>query len=374
MKMSLSNFEALAYRYVLKPIFFSMDPSGVHQRAIVAGNIIGRSSILRALIKLTHATEDPRLDHSVFGLNFKNPIGLSAGFDKDGKVINAIESLGFGFTQVGTVTYGAYEGNSGPHLVRLPNSKGIVVNFGLMGEGISSVLNRLKDEDETLFPISISIGKTNCTRTATVDAGIDDYIACLREVKRSGIGDMYTLNISCPNTFGGEPFTDADSLSRLLSAVRGEGVAVPLLLKMPINLEWDKFRELVDVALEYNVDGLIIGNLQKDRSYPIIKDALSDDVRGGISGKPTWHHSNDLISRTYKYAGDRITIVGVGGVFSAEDAYEKIKRGASLVQLITGMIYNGPQLIGQINRDLVKMLERDGYKNIMEAVGSHHHG
>ena len=372
MNSLMCNLEAIAYRRIIKPMLFKLDPEEVHQRATTAGNLMGRSSVMRAVLKVVHGMQDEALDFSVFGLNFRSPIGLSAGFDKDGKLINVIESLGFGYTQVGTVTHGAYEGNAGPRLVRLPHSKGIVVNFGLMGEGVRSVLDRLKKEDETLFPISISIGKTNCTSTATVEAGVSDYVACLKEVMASGIGDMYTLNISCPNTFGGEPFTDAESLSRLLTAVRAEEVTKPILLKMPINLKWDKFREIVDVALEYDVEGLIIGNLQKDRGYPVIKDTLSDEIRGGISGKPTWSDSNDLISRTYKYAGDKIVIVGVGGVFSAEDAYEKIKRGASLVQLITGMIYNGPQLIRQINSDLVSMLKRDGYRNVSDAVGEYH--
>ena len=221
------------------------------------------------------------------------------------------------------------------------------------------------------YPISISIGKTNSTKTASQKAGIEDYYDCLKEFANAGIGDFYTINISCPNTFGGEPFTTPESLDPLLKKLQMVKTNKPIFLKMPINLEWKEFKQLLEIALKYKVNGVIIGNLNKDRQDPAIKDIIPEHVQGGISGKVTWALSNKLIYQTYKAYGKKLIIIGVGGIFSAEDAYKKIKRGASLVQLITGMIYEGPQLIGEINQGLVELIKRDGYKNISEAVGNH---
>ena len=186
------------------------------------------------------------------------------------------------------------------------------------------------------------------------------------------VGDFYTINISCPNTFGGEPFTNERDLNVLLKKLSTIKTEKPVFIKMPINLSWREFDELLKIAVKYKVSGVIIGNLNKDKKDPTVTDKIPAGLKGSLSGRPTWRLSNALISKTYQKYGQKLTIVGVGGVFSGADAYEKIRRGATLVQLITGMIFEGPSLIGSINRDLIDLLKRDGYESVTQAIGAFH--
>jgi dihydroorotate dehydrogenase subfamily 2 len=363
------RIEAWGYRNVVKPLLFAQNPEKVHERMLRVGKLLGKSGVTRSLVKSLFAYTDSRLEQEVFGLKFRNPVGLSAGFDKDADLVNILPSVGFGYFQVGSITAKSYKGNEKPWLYRLPKSKSIVVNYGLKNIGVKRVIRKLKRSRLKEVPVSISVAKTNCKEVANDEAGIQDYLESLSLLKESEVGDIYTLNISCPNAFGGEPFTEPNKLERLLVRIDELDLKKPMLVKMPVDLVWDEFKLLLDVVLRHRCVGVVISNLTKDRSDLKTNDDISN-IKGGLSGKPTEEKANELISQTYKYCGDRLKIVGVGGVFSAEDAYEKIRRGATLVQLITGMIYEGPQLIGQINEGLVKLLETDGYGNIKEAVGS----
>ena len=358
----------LLYKKLLKPILFKLDPEQVHNGFTRVGKLLGSNCITKLFTRALFKYRNPRLKQNIAGLEFQNPVGLSAGFDKNGQLTKIMSEIGFGFMQVGTVTYKPYEGNPKPRVYRLPKSKALVVYYGLKNIGIKNILRNLVPVSN--FQIGISIGKTNCQETASTEAGIRDYVSCLQEVIKSGQGDFYTLNVSCPNTFGGEPFTTPDKLDSLLKEIQDLKPPKPLFIKMPLSYDWQEFNELLKVAIKYKVDGVIIANLEKNRANPKIIDEIPEQVKGSISGKPTFDLSNELIKKTYKKYGNDLTIVGVGGIFSAEDAYEKGKSGASLVQLITGMIYEGPQLIGEINRGLVKLLDRDGYKTISEAVGT----
>ena len=370
-KVSLRfKVESWGYKKAVKPLLFAQEPERVHERMLRTGRLLGRSGLTRSLVKGLFSYQRTMLEQEVFGLKFRNPVGLSGGFDKDADLVNILPSVGFGYFQVGSVTAKPYEGNRRPWLYRLPKSKSIIVNYGLKNIGAKRVIEKLKRSRLGEVPVSISVAKTNCKETADDEAGIEDYCECLVLLSESGVGDMYTLNISCPNAFGGEPFTDSGKLERLLIRVGELGLEKPVLVKMPVDLVWDDFKFLLDVILRHKCRGVIISNLTKDRSGVSLHDDILDETKGGLSGKPTERKANGLISRTYKYCGDRLIIVGVGGIFSAEDAYEKIRRGATLVQLITGMIYEGPQLIGQINEGLVELLEKDGLKSISEAVGS----
>lgn len=353
-------------------MLFRFDPEMVHDRFTKNGELLGKMGWTRLLVTKIFRFDDPKLKQTIAGIVFPNPVGLSAGFDKDGRLVNILPAVGFGYSQVGTVTKQAYPGNPKPRLYRLPKSRGIVVNYGLKNDGAGVIMDRLKRRQTAQhFPISISIGKTNCQATASTAGGVEDYTAGLAAAAASGTGDFYTINISCPNTFGGEPFTNESDLEQLLQFLV-KVADKPMFLKMPINLPWPEFKQLLEVAIKYKVVGVVIGNLNKNREDPAIKDVIPEKIKGSVSGKPTWQLSNELISKTYEQYGKDLIIIGVGGIFSAEDAYEKIKRGASLVQLITGMIFQGPQLIGEINFGLVKLLERDGYNNISEAIGAYH--
>jgi dihydroorotate dehydrogenase subfamily 2 len=357
------------YRYLLKPILFLTEPEITHNTFTKIGQFLGRFQITNTATRQLFSYQHPALCQTIKGIVFPNPVGLAAGFDKDANLTKIMDSVGFGFMQAGTVTDQSYKGNPKPRLYRLPRSKGAVVYFGLKNIGVTKIIAKLKNRNPNNFPLGISLGKTNSPKTATAKTGIDDYCRCLKKLLENKIGDFYTINISCPNTFGGEPFTTPEKLNQLLKKLTSLKIGKPVFLKMPINTPWQDFKKLLDVAIRQKIDGVIIGNLNKNRQDPSIKDQIPSHVKGGISGKPCWHLSNQLIAKTHQDYGKKLVIIGVGGIFSAKDAYEKIKRGASLVSLITGMIYEGPQLIGEINRGLVELLKKDGYNNIQEAIG-----
>lgn len=358
------------YQKILKPILFKFDPEFVHDRFLLVGGLLGSNVVTRKITAALFRYRHPALEQEIHGIKFANPVGLSAGFDKDANLINSLPAVGFGFAEIGSITLHPYEGNPKPRLFRLKKSQGLVVYYGLKNIGVQKIIQKIQKRKVRDFPLSISIAKTNADSTASEEGGINDYLECLHEVIASDIGNFYTINISCPNTFGGEPFTTSEKLDRLLKKLVSLKPAKPMFVKMPINLSWEDFDKLLQVIVKYELQGVVIGNLNKDHQSETIKDEIPAHIKGGISGKPTWELSNDLIARTYKQYGGRLTIIGVGGIFTAEDAYHKLKLGASLVQLITGMIFEGPQVIGEINKGLVRLLKEDGFENIGEAVGA----
>lgn len=368
MKYSICRF---LYKTLVKPLFFLFDPERIHDGMTTFGSVLGSYSLTASLTRKLFSFGHPALVQELHGITFQNPVGLSEGFDKDAHLVEVLDDVGFGFTQVGSITQYAYEGNPKPRLVRLPKSKSILVNYGLKSDGARVVLERLQKKNVSI-PISISIAKTNSKENASDDEAIKDYVSTFRLFADAGVGDFFTINISCPNTYGGEPFTTPERLDPLLNAIKKVATEKPIFVKMPINLPWDEFNPLLEVIVKHDLTGVIIGNLNKDRASVTLADPLSEDVKGNLSGLPTQALSNELISQTYKAYGQSLCIIGVGGIFSAHDAYEKIKRGASLVQLITGMIFEGPQLIGTINQELVQLLYQDNYKTVSEAVGAYH--
>lgn len=376
MNKIISKFSHSCYVKVVKPAMFIFPPDGVHKTLIITGRIIGRIGPLRWLLKAMWAYQNQSvLSQTLGGVFFRNPIGLSAGFDKDFRLLKVLPYLGFGFTEHGSMTYLASPGNPKPHYRRLKNSKSILVYAGLNNQGSKIIVGRIKafkPNMKQFAPLDISVAKTNCNKTITDNTGIEDYISSLEAIKKANVGDQITINISCPNAYGGEPFTTPDRLEKLLAQVDKLKINKPIYLKMPSDLSWSEFKKLVDVALNHDIFGLKISNLAKDRKLVSQLDELDDEVPGNMSGKPVYELSNELINKSYGYCGKKLVIVGVGGVFSAKDAYEKIKHGSSLVELITGMIYEGPELIGEINLGLVKLLEKDGYTHIGQAIGEYH--
>ena len=363
-------FFASTYRNFLKPLLFKIDPEIVHDSFTNVGSYLGRRKITKSFVRRLFRYDNKILQQNFLGISFPNPVGLSEGFDKDANLVNIMDDVGFGFMQVGSVTLKSYSGNVKPRLYRLPKSNGIVVNYGLKNIGVDKIINNLKGKIYSNFPLSISVAKTNSKETVKTKDGVNDYFECLKKLNEAKIGDFYTINISCPNVFGGEPFTTPERLELLLTKLKTLNVKKPLFIKMPINLNWREFKTLLEIIVRHKIDGVIIGNLTKVKDKKLIKDEIPNQIKGGISGKPTEKLSNELIGKTYRNYSDKLKIIGVGGIFSPEDAYNKIKLGASLVQLITGMIFEGPQLIGNINRKLVELLEKDRYKNISEAIGA----
>lgn len=356
------------YTRCAKPIFFRFDPESVHDNIIKTGVFLGRFKLTRALTHSLFCYEDTSLEQTILGIHFKNPIGLTAGFDKNAELTNIIPSVGFGFAEIGSVTGEPCEGNPKPRLWRLPKSQGLVVYYGLKNDGAEVIAKRLRNKKFEI-PIGVSVAKTNNEKTVDVSAGIADYEKAYRAF--TNIGAYITVNISCPNAFGGEPFTSPEKLETLLSHLDQVSSTKPVFIKMPADLSPQETDALLDVAKTHRVQGVIIANLTKNRNNPqIIQKEIEGITKGGISGKPMYDIANNMISYVYKNYKDRFIIIGSGGVFTAEDAYEKIRRGASLIQLATGMIFGGPQTIGEINQGLVKLLKQDGYKNVSEAVGA----
>lgn len=361
-----------SYAHIVKPIAFRQKPDDVHANLIHLAAVIQKIPLVRSLPKLWRYRNDAYLKQNFFGYDFSNPVGLSAGFDTELETPRVMKSVGFGWMTGGSVTWAAYEGNERPWFYRLPKSKSIVVNKGLRSEGSTRVAQRLAGYAPQLFadfPLNVSVAKTNSRESVGDEAGADDYCQSLTVFDRLEQVKMLEINISCPNTFGGEPFTTPARFELLLSRVDALHLTKPVIVKMPISIADDVFDELVDIALRHQVAGLAIGNLLKDRSKANLKDTLPADVKGNLSGQPTREITTRLIARAYAKTRGRLVIIGIGGIMSAEDAYEKIRAGASLVALVTGLIYEGPQLVGDINRGLVRLLKRDGLSNISEAIG-----
>jgi len=359
----------MAYKGLFKRVFFLIDPETMHDMALLCGRFWGVNFLTKAVVRLFFDYRNPEiLGQTVAGIKFYNPIGLAAGFDKDGLLTDVLPYMGFGFEEIGSVTGNPCQGNPKPRLWRLKKSKSLLVYFGLKSRGCEEVSQRLKGRDFK-YPLGISIAKTNSEETVEDDNGIRDYVKAYKAFVDAGVGDYFTVNISCPNAFGGEPFTDPERLEKLLTAIRAIPSQKPVFIKMPSDLSFDEVDDLIAVARRHKIMGFVCTNLTKDRSNPCIKDSGFPD-KGGMSGKVVQQLSDDLIAYIYKKTKGEFVIIGCGGVFTAEDAYKKIRLGASLIQLITGMIYEGPQAISDINLGLVRLLKRDGFTNISQAVGA----
>lgn len=369
--MFITPFFRWGYRFVLKPIFFQIDPEVVHDQMTGVGAMLGRHDQMRRMTSFFFEYQNPVLEQDILGIHFQNPIGLSAGFDKNGRMLDILPSVGFGFGEIGSVTGEPCAGNPKKRLWRLPKMRGLVVNYGLPNDGSRVIAERLRGK-KFRFPVGISLAKTNCEACAVDHVGIQDYLKGLKAM--ADIGDYYTINVSCPNAFGGQPFQTAESMDWLLTALDTIETTKPVFVKLSPDTSLEDVDGIVSVAERHRVQGFIISNLTKQYDRLGIAEEMEKRgaITGGISGKPMEELANALLFAFYKRCGKRFVLIGCGGVFTAEDAYRKIKNGASLVQLITGMIYEGPQLIGELNKGLVQLLKRDGYVSIKDAIGADH--
>ena len=367
--MVAANFQSFLYKKLLKPILFLFDPEQVHNLFLLIGRVLGSTPWSRLKVRILYRYQNAVLEQNILGMHFKNPVGLAAGFDKNGQLTNILPDVGFGFEEIGSVTGEPCAGNPKPRLWRLPKSKALLVNYGLKNDGAYNIAKRLSGK-RFRFPVGISIAKTNNQTTCETPLGIADYKKAMLAFVGAGVGDYFTVNISCPNAFGGEPFSSPEKLDALLTELDAIKTTKPIFIKIACDITTLAMDELRTVVDKHRVHGFVVANLTKNRIREKINDDIPGKARGGISGKPTFASSNALIAHLYKTAGKKYIIIGLGGIFNAEDAYEKIKCGASLVQLITGMIFEGPQVIGQINKGLVRILKKDGFKNIAEAIGS----
>ena len=353
------------YKFLIKPVFFIQDPEKVHDKITMFGTLLSLNYFTRKITGLLFRYSNTMLEQEILGIKFKNPLGLSAGFDKDANLTQITPEVGFGFEEIGSITGEKCEGNPKPRLWRLKKSKALAVYYGLKNEGAEKISEKLKDK-KFRIPIFTSIAKTNCKETVSIQAGIKDYIKAYFLMK--DIGDISVINISCPNVYGGQPFNNKKNLNLLIKEIKAVKTKKPIFIKISPDLSRKQIDDIINICFRYKISGVTCSNLTKNRNNRKIIDKEIPKV-GGISGKPVEALSNELIKYVYKKSKAKLIIIGVGGIFSAEDAYKKIRLGASLVQLVTGMIYNGPQTISEINQGLAELLKKDGFENISDAIG-----
>ena len=351
----------MVYRSLVRSILFRLPPETAHELALHSLSLLPS----RLLAK---PSNNPALRIERFGLSFPNPVGLAAGFDKNGVALQPLAALGFGFIEAGTVTYHAQPGNPRPRLFRLREDQALINRAGFNNDGAAAFAARVKQRRPDCV-LGVSIGKSKIT---PLENATEDYLKSFDLVHE--VADYIAVNVSSPNTPQLRELQQSDQLTSLLTALQARNrelpKPLPLLVKLSPDLERRELEMIVDVIKRLHIDGIIATNTTISRA-----DLRSDAQRvaacgeGGLSGKPLAHRSTRMIADLYELTAGQIPLIGVGGIFNAADAWEKIVAGASLVQLYTGFIYQGPNVAQQINEGLAKILAREGFANLDAAVG-----
>ncbi|MEH2459223.1 quinone-dependent dihydroorotate dehydrogenase [Nostoc sp.] len=370
------------YKFAIRPLLFNVvktDSEWLHQQTIRSFSWLSqtgirqRASWVNQRLKQSLCLYDSRLQQNLFGLNFPNPVGLAAGFDKDGVAAGIWSNLGFGFAELGTVTFHAQPGNPRPRLFRLPLDKAALNRMGFNNRGAAAMAARLAQEKHELtqsIPIGINFGKSKVT---PLEAAAQDYLDSFRLLK--DLGDYFVVNVSSPNTPGLRSLQDASMLSAILELLQQENITQkPIFVKIAPDLEWSAIADIITLAKTYQLAGIIATNttIRRDGLKTQVIDQTGkspQDEAGGISGEPLRDRSTEVIRFIWQQTQGQIPIIGVGGIFSGEDAWEKITAGASLIQVYTGWIYEGPLMVRRILSGLLTKLEESGLNSINEAVG-----
>ena len=361
-----------AYVRLLRPLLFRCDPERTHDRAILLGRLAGAIAPVRWLLSGVWRFSDPRLETEVGGIRCRNPLGLAAGFDKNGWTTAAMGAIGFGHVEIGSISAAFSAGNPQPRLFRLPEDRAIAVHYGLPNDGADAVAERLRGRRRTV-PLGINIVKTNRGIGAPPDAAdgiIADYLHSVRVLQERG--DYLHLNLSCPNTETGRNFfADREHIERLLEALGELEISRPVFLKVSPLGGVRAIEELLEAVDGADFVSGFAFNLPPGKPEGLKTPRhLVEEMPGAVAGKPVEGLIDGCIRELYRRMNrNRYRIIGIGGVFSAEDAYRKLRAGASLVQLLTALVYEGPGVVGRINRGLCRLLERDGLRSVDEAVG-----
>ncbi len=347
------------YYKILRPFLYGVSPEVGHNLAILA--------LKMGMLPAAKAVEIPSLKNNVFGIDFDGPVGLAAGFDKNADVVAPLLQQGFDFVEVGTVTPKAQYGNAKPRLFRLLEDGAVINRFGFNNKGYEHFLNNVKDKNFSGI-VGINIGKNKITEKA-----VDDYLFLLR--KLYGNSDYITINISSPNTPGLRNLQSKQELDDLLGVIMPErdrlaksNKKIPILVKISPDTDSVQREEIAEVVIVHKVDGLIVSNTTSVGREPL-KSRYAQEV-GGLSGRPLFAPSTAMLADMYRLVGKEIPIVGVGGIFSGDDAYKKIRAGAALIQVYSALVYEGFGLINNIKYRIAELLERDGFSNINEAIGA----
>jgi dihydroorotate dehydrogenase len=345
------------YRTLIRPVLFLFSPETIHHFTFGMLKFLGAIPGFKYILKSKYVKSDNKLERTLFGLNFPNPVGLAAGFDKDAKLIEELACFGFGFIEIGTLTPKAQPGNDKPRLFRLPKDKAIINRMGFNNEGVIAAVERLKIRDSSgknKLIIGGNIGKNKITPN---ENAFDDYKYCIETLYP--YVDYFVVNVSSPNTPNLRELQEKDPLKKLMTQVislsRAQKRPKPILLKIAPDLNESQLTDIVEILLETKTDGVIATNTT------ITRDGLTTSAEqviamgnGGLSGKPLMNRSNEVISFLRSKLGPDFPIIGVGGIMSPQDAIDKLNAGADLVQLYTGFIYEGPGLVSAISKRLLK--------------------
>ena len=342
---------------ILRPFLFNLDPEQAHDLAIksLKFNFIPKS--------LFEIEDEHMLNIKLLGINFPNPIGLAAGFDKSAEVYNSILKLGFGFVEIGTVTPLKQFGNPKPRIFRLEEDGALINRLGFNNDGMEVVKNRIKSEKKQGI-LGVNIGPNKNTNDQKNDF-------CLNLKNFFDVADYITINISSPNTDGLRDFHDQEKLKDLLISLnkikKNNKSNIPLLLKISPDINDNYIPEILDEALKNNISAIILSNTTNNNRDKLLSEKKKE--KGGLSGEPLQDISTKIIKKFYKQMNGKIPIIGVGGINSGKSAYEKIIAGASLLQLYTGFVYKGPNIAKDIKKDLIQILKSEGVSNIKEIIG-----
>ena len=348
----------IAYERI-KPLLFKLEPETAHHLAeyFLRGANVCPSAYNYWINK--HFVTDSVLEQELFGRTFLNPVGLGAGFDKNATMIRGMQAMGFGFTEIGTITPKPQAGNPKPRMFRHIEEKTIQNAMGFNNDGLLKIQGRLKNRFPFTTPIGVNIGKNKLTSEA--DA-INDYTTLIKALHN--LGDYMVINISSPNTPGLRDLQNETFITRLFEEAKAL-TDKPILLKIAPDMEISDAVDLTAMAVEKGADGIIATNTTID--YSLVKNPK--DI-GGLSGAILSDKSFEIFDAIAKELYGKTTLISVGGISTAEDAYRRIKAGASLVQILSGLIFEGPELVGNVNRGLIELIKADGYSNITEAIGS----
>jgi dihydroorotate dehydrogenase len=354
------------YTSLVRPALFALDAERAHELTIAA---LGRPWAVNALRWLPRAPADGRLAQQVFGLSFDNPVGLAAGLDKQGTAAPAWAALGFGFVEIGTVTPRPQPGNPRPRLFRLPRDRAIINRFGFNSIGASGVAQNLAAALPIAPRVGINLGRNTLTPN---EQAADDYVRTVEVLHP--YADFFVVNVSSPNTSGLRDLQESRALRALVEQVvtRAREITtrktIPVLVKVSPDMTAADLLGSVDAALEGGAAGIIATNTTVSRNGLRAPASVAGET-GGLSGAPLKTMATDACRTLFAHVGRRVPIVGVGGIFTAGDAYERMRAGASLVQLYTGLIYEGPGIVARIVRGLGERLARDGVSSISEVIG-----
>ncbi len=360
---------------LIRPLIFTQDSEIVHNLMLWLGEkILGRSPFRQALSAI-YQYEHPILEQEFLGVKYKNPVGVPGGFDKSARMLDFWPALGLGHIEIGSVTAKGGLGNPKPRMWRLLEDRALVNRMGLNNIGADAMEKKLLARKRLgkicNIPVGVNIAKTHDPKILGED-GIKDF--CYSFKKLYAFGDYILINVSCPNTAEGKTFEDCTALEALLKAIHSivisEKITKPLLVKLSPDISFDELEKILEVSEKYGMAGYAIANCSHGmrQGLETPQPVLEKIGKGGLSGEPIRQKTTELIRHAYKQL-KRPCIIGLGGIDSAESAYEKIKAGASLVQVYSGLIYEGPGLVKKINQGLAELLKRDGFKNISEAVG-----